>query len=282
MLRDFLKPETIEEALRLRHEIADSVYIAGGAEVNSLYWETAHKNIAQTAISVAGILDSSITKDNDGVHIGANAVIQDLLETGGVPRLLQAAARQFVSRNVRSVATIGGHVATSMSCGNILCALTALEAIVETYDENGAHQRKIADFLACHDSRELVTGVFVPCRHKKYFWGTRVYRRTANDISIIISDVIWSGTKEKLEDVRIVVGGVAKTPVRLYQLEKELEGAALPDRDEIEGKVKGLISPIGDLRGSAEFKRCIAAVLTAWSLHNVEPNCCGEQSCTEE
>ncbi|MCR5660992.1 MAG: FAD binding domain-containing protein [bacterium] len=274
MLRDFLKPETIEEALRLRHEIADSVYIAGGAEVNSLYWETAHKNIAQTAISVAGILDSSITKDNDGVHIGANAVIQDLLETSGVPRLLQAAARQFVSRNVRCVATIGGHVAIGMSCGNVICALTALDAIVETYDKNGAHQRKITDFLASHDPRELVTGVFIPCRHKQFFWGTRVYRRTANDISIIITDVIWGGTKEKLEDVRIVVGGVAEVPVRLEQLERELEGKALPSREEIEEKVKGLISPMSDLRGSAEFKRHIAAVLTAWSLHNVESNCC--------
>lgn len=274
MLRDFLKPETIEDALRLRHEIADSIYIAGGAEVNSLYWETAHKNIAQTAISVADILDSSITKDKDGVHIGANAVIQDLLETGGVPRLLQAAARQFVCRNVRCVATIGGHVAAGMSCGNILCALTALEAIVETYDENGPHQRKIADFLSGHDPRELVTGVFIPCRHKKFFWGTRVYRRTANDISIVISDVIWAGSKEKLEDVRIVVGGVAEVPVRLEQLERELEGKALPSREEIEQKVKELVSPVGDLRGSAEFKRHIAAVLTAWSMHNAESNCC--------
>ena len=63
------------------------------------------------------------------------------------------------------------------------------------------------------------------------------------------------------------MGGVAPTVVRLRALEAALDGKPLPSRDAMEAMVRPLVAPIDDVRGSAAYKRQVAAALVGWCLH---------------
>ncbi len=92
-----------------------------------------------------------------------------------------------------------------------------------------------------------------------------------NDISIISVAATFIGDPSKLLKPIIAVGGVAGKVVRLTGLEEQLEGKALPSRDELESMAKPLMSPMDDLRGSGAYKRHVASVLVAWALHSARP-----------
>jgi carbon-monoxide dehydrogenase medium subunit len=70
------------------------------------------------------------------------------------------------------------------------------------------------------------------------------------------------------QDVRIVLGAVAPTPMRARQAENVLRGKKISQEliDEA-GKVAGAESkPISDIRGSIEYRRNLVYVLTRRSL----------------
>jgi carbon-monoxide dehydrogenase medium subunit len=68
-----------------------------------------------------------------------------------------------------------------------------------------------------------------------------------------------------VEDIRIALGGVAPTPVRARKTEAAFKGQSLDwERiSELAGTVMEEISPISDVRGSAEYRKQVSAVLLA-------------------
>ncbi|MBI4859519.1 MAG: molybdopterin-dependent oxidoreductase FAD-binding subunit, partial [Candidatus Riflebacteria bacterium] len=65
----------------------------------------------------------------------------------------------------------------------------------------------------------------------------------------------------------VAVNGATPRTTRLTALEERLAGQALPPRERIEELVRPLVRPVGDLRGSEEFKRHLAGVMVADALH---------------
>jgi CO/xanthine dehydrogenase FAD-binding subunit len=62
------------------------------------------------------------------------------------------------------------------------------------------------------------------------------------------------------------MGGLGPRARRFPELEALFEGRPLPSVDETEAAIAKLIDPIGDLRGSAAFKRLRASALLADAL----------------
>ena len=50
---------------------------------------------------------------------------------------------------------------------------------------------------------------------------------------------------------------------RLSALEERLTGAALPDREVLEGSVSSLVKPLADFNGTEAYKRYLAGVVVA-------------------
>ena len=79
-----------------------------------------------------------------------------------------------------------------------------------------------------------------------------------------------AGTNVKV--VRLAIGGAAPTPVRALAVEQALTGAAfsLAAVEKAVARVQECISPIDDVRSTAEYRRLMApvilrdAILTAW------------------
>ncbi len=69
---------------------------------------------------------------------------------------------------------------------------------------------------------------------------------------------------EVLKDVKIALGAVAPTPIRAKKAEEILRGKKLDQRllEKSGQAASGEASPIDDIRGSADYRRELVAVLT--------------------
>ena len=94
----------------------------------------------------------------------------------------------------------------------------------------------------------------------------RGFSRTSNDISLLNVAVSLGRTAGSVLAPLLAVGGVAPHVVRLHAVERAIEGEPLPDADELQRLVASQVRPISDLRGSAGFKRHLAATLAADAL----------------
>jgi carbon-monoxide dehydrogenase medium subunit len=117
-----------------------------------------------------------------------------------------------------------------------------------------------------HD--EVITSVVLPPIPS----GTRAtylkfLPRTADDYATVsVAATMRLAADGTIADVRLVLGAVGPTPLRLRRVEEALRGRA-PDRvDEAVAMVPDEVQPLDDLRGSASYKREMARVWTARAI----------------
>ena len=80
--------------------------------------------------------------------------------------------------------------------------------------------------------------------------------------------VVLNILKNSVEDIRIALGGVAPTPVRAGKTEQAFKGQTLDWQriTELSKSVREEISPITDVRGSAEYRKKVSAGLLAKAI----------------
>lgn len=269
IIKEFYRPATITEAVALRKRYPSSVYLAGGTEINSSGWCMRRSGAAEVdrAVGVAHLPMGGVDRTDAGIVIGANVIIQDLIDNPCSPPLLVEAARQFANRNIRNVATIGGNIGANKSCSNLIPSLLALDARIHLATEAGEMTIPLLDYIARPDPSALITSIEITGERINGLWATCRHRRTANDISIISVAVTMFGGPSRVEKPFVAAGGVAATVIRLPLLENQIDGISLPSRDEIEAMTEPVISPIDDLRGSGAYKRKVAGALISQALH---------------
>lgn len=249
MVPSYHRPASPTEALQLKSTLgAGAVFLAGGTEVNNL-----HAPRPTALIDLVGLGLDKIEISAHGVRLGAGVTFQQLIEHREIPGFLKMAAGQMANRNIRNRATVGGQICTNRSCADLIPALLVAEAQVILSDR----EIPIEQFLA--GEPELVLGVFVPASSRTY--GLAHQTRTSADISIITAAGSLTLDGDRALRPMLAIGGVAPHVVRLHEVEKSLDGKPLPAVEQLESLIAAAVKPIDDLRGSAAYKRQLAAVL---------------------
>ncbi|MEM2804648.1 MAG: FAD binding domain-containing protein, partial [Zestosphaera sp.] len=96
----------------------------------------------------------------------------------------------------------------------------------------------------------------------------KVGRRNSFTLSVVAIAAVLKIRNKRIEDVRIALNAVAPTPVRARSVESFLKGKEVRS-DVIEGAselVLNDISPISDVRASAEYRKHISRVLVKDAL----------------
>lgn len=270
MFSKFYQPQSVEEAVALRWREPRSAYLGGGTILNTLSYaqEVPASEQAQTVISLESVGLGGISAEEEGLRIGAGTTLQELCESPLVCPALKEATGMVVNRNIRNIATVGGNLALRASTCNVAAMLLALEAEVEVALEGGQRKRQpLEEYLTQGLPQWLLTAVWVPQHSAQMGWGARRYVRTQNDISILLAYAVAAGSAQRIDEVRLVMGGVGPQSMRLRQLEDELKGGALPARDQLVEMVRPYLHPLSDLRGSAPFKREVGAQIGAWAIY---------------
>lgn len=261
MVTAYHRPQNLDEALALLESEPDARLLAGGTSIMGPQF----RDTPLALISIGRLLPSAIEARDSVLRIGAGACFQELADSPHSPTALKAACLGMANRNVRNRATVGGNIGSRKSCASLLPFFLAADGHVERH---GAPSAEIGGWLGLESPKErgIISQIVLSLPEGRYFGYSR-WSRVACDITLIGCAVscVFSPRGEAT-GMRIAMGGLAGRARRFPEIEALFEGKRLPPAVHIIEETQHLLNPVGDLRGSAEFKRKRAAILLAEAI----------------
>jgi xanthine dehydrogenase small subunit len=259
-------PTTLEGALEALNRGA--VKVAGATDL--LVIDHAKGREHEAVVNVLGIAElQGIRVDDEGLSIGAAATFTLIRAQSEVVRhapLLVAAAATIGAAQIQNRATIGGNIANASPAGDSLPALLALGALVTLFGPRG---RRTVPYDTFHvDYRktllaqdELLERVLIPLPAPSLQLFRKVGTRAAQAISKVVVGLGCDRNGDRLTNVRLAMGSIAAVPTRLRDVEALLESEPLspPLSDRAAALVAQTISPIDDVRSTADYRRRVAS-----------------------
>jgi xanthine dehydrogenase small subunit len=222
------------------------------------------------------------------VRVPAYMSIQDFCEhpllTPHLPCLAKL-KKLFASTQIRQQGTLAGNLVNASPIGDMANFLLALDTTLVLRSKDALRQIKQRDFYQGYKKLDLLADEVV---HEIHFEmpnaGTqvnfeKVSRRTHLDIASVTSTLVLAVESSTITHAAISAGGVGPTPLRLSQLELWLQGRTPNAKTAREAAKRASeeITPISDVRGSAEYKKLLLSqIILAHFL------ACCPQTLTEE
>jgi xanthine dehydrogenase small subunit len=189
-----------------------------------------------------------------------------------MPALVEAAAT-IGAVQIQNRGTLGGNIANGSPAGDTLPVLLALDARISVGGPRGEREVPAASFWPSYRKTalaldELVLRIRIPLagREARY---RKVGTRRAQAISKVVLCLAWRDEADVTaavgprvwRDVRLGLGSVAPTPIRARATERILEGSRpTPETaDRAALALAGELSPIDDVRSTADYRRAVAA-----------------------
>ena len=207
------------------------------------------------------------------ISIGALTTMTDLASSEIIQKespILASAARQLGNPLTRNRATIGGNLADASPAADTAPPLLALEATIHTAGPEGKGREIPLDrfFLGPNktvlDEDEIITRITIP-KPKDPWKGSHIKFGLRNAMAISVASVALMLEMEGnvCRKARVALGSLSPKPIRAYLVEKELEDREITDvvLERCTVTVNQEIFPISDIRGSADYRRLVAAVL---------------------
>ncbi len=243
---------------------------AGGTDV--LVKLRAHKLAAKHIIDVKGIPTfCDITLHNGILRIGCAVTLTDIARhplVKAVAPALREGCNQVGSVPIRNKATLIGNIQNASPAADGLNAAWGLDARVVLVSKGGERRIPLEQYVLGPGRTailqdEAAAYIELPTKEWDYQEFFKTGRRRALAISIINGMAAFKFNEEHaVEDVRLCVGAVAATPLRLAAAEQVLLGKIITPQlaEQAAGVAIGSISPITDIRAAADYRRYIAGV----------------------
>ena len=274
---DYRAPRTVDEALAILREYGeDARVIAGGtALVTMLRQRLVRPGCLVSLRDVQGL--DRIDATNGSLRFGALVTHREA-ETSPLVReripVLAETFRRVATVRIRHMATVGGALAHADPNQDPPVTLLALGARVQVSGAGGQRELAMDEFFRDYyesalEPGEIVTGVTVPVPPAGSGAAfVKFLPRTADDYATVAVAAIVTSDGDRCRDARIALGSVGVTPLRGRAAEALLSGERISDGLlEAAGEaVKGEVDPLSDHRGSAGYKRDMAAVMVRRAL----------------
>ncbi len=222
-----------------------------------------------------------ITRTPGGAVLGAATPIADLLDDATLVRdypLLAATLGALGSVQIRARATLGGNLVNASPAADSAVALLAHDARVRLASARGGRVLALDQFLRGPGRTVLEPGEYVqaielpppPSGGRPFFH--KVGRRRAMTIAIASLAGLVTLERAAVVGVRLAVGSVAPTAIRLTAVEALLMGRAL-DAAQIAAAAAvaaAAVRPIDDIRATGAYRRDVIADLVARCLTRAE------------
>ena len=271
----FHRPASVPEALRLlTRGKGQARIVAGGTDA-----VLADGDSVRVLIDITRAGLNYIRRRTTGLAIGATTTLAAIEESELLHKLaggiLPVAAATCGSVPIRNLATLGGNLANASPAADTATPLLVLGASVVMADSRGRHKLPLAEYLegapTGRFARSILVEVIVPePPHGRHCgWSFQKLGRTALDISLVnVAAGLQLDLKGRVKLARIALGAVAPTAMRVETAEQLMTGRVLDAAlvSEAAGEVSRAVSPISDVRASAEYRREMSAVLTARAL----------------
>lgn len=247
-------------------------FVGGGTD---LYVQNPEEMVYASA---ENLFDNSnlrfIEETDEFVEVGASTVVTDLLASPIFQNLfpnLYKHLKLVSSTPIRNMATLAGNFVNASPIGDMTAWFLALDATIVFNNEREIPLREfyIGYKKLAKTDDEFVTKI----RFRKnfsHFNFEKVSKRTCLDISSVNTAISLNVENALIANAHVSAGGVAPIPLYLRKTSEFLRGKEINDTTILEANeiLQSEISPISDVRGSAEYKRLLARQL--FTAHFVE------------
>jgi carbon-monoxide dehydrogenase medium subunit len=266
---ELAEPASLDEAVTLLREDEAARPIAGGTAL--LLMVKAGLFQPETLISLRRLRPelAGITRQDDGsLRIGAMTSLTELGRSPLVREMFPVIThtlRTLSNVRIRNVATLGGHLAHGDPHMDLPPVLLCLGARVRVRGPRGERWIGLEDLYAGYYETtlardELITEVVLPAPPPRsaatYVKFTALSADDWPAVGVAVSAARHDGG-QVLGDVRVALGAATERALRLASVEAQLEGKA-PSAELVRQAGDAAaqeVRPLGDLRGSAEYKR---------------------------
>jgi CO/xanthine dehydrogenase FAD-binding subunit len=237
----YWRPATMEQAFELL-ERPGAVVLAGGTRRGGDVSAEQAEQVEMVDLQALR-LDDLRAEPGDVLRIGAMVTLQRLVDSDEVPAVVREAARRERPSTLRAQGTVGGCIAAGEAESELIAALLVHEAVVQIATSTVTEAFPLERVL---DEEPLLRGCVM----------TSLSIRTDGDAAAAHTArtpadraIVAAFARATPYGPRIALTGVAPTPV-LVEPGDELH-------------------PVGDFRGSSDFRRALADVLMARAVEGI-------------
>ena len=256
----------------LKQHAGEAKVFAGGAHVTILMKQGLYQPKALVNIKRIPELKNILFDSTEGLIIGALVTHREI-ETSSLVNeklpVLSEAEREIANIRVRNMGTVGGNLASGEPLTDLSQIFIALDGKLKITGPSGQRtilvEELFLDFYTTSLAEdEIITQVVIPSLPPKSgieyirFSSSSVVDKPSAGVAVRVTL-----EKEAVGAARIVLGCVGPTPMRARKAEalitsKKLTGELIAEAGAIASQE---CSPIGDLRGSEQYKRAIVRTL---------------------
>lgn len=220
-----------------------------------------------------------IKVENGRCIIGAATTASEIEQSSIIKEIIPEISSCFKlisSEPIRNMGTIAGNIVNASPIGDLSIIFLALNAEINL----GSRILPLKDFFLGYKKINLQKDEFVkeiafaiPTKPTLFNF-EKVSKRTHLDIASVNSAIHLIVNGEKISSCSLSAGGVSPIPLFLYKTSDFLKGKAISSELIIQANevMQGEISPIGDMRGSVDYKRLLLRQLFFAHFIKLFPN----------
>jgi len=270
----YFRPNSLQDALNVLADTRATV-LAGGTDV---FPSLGDRPLSGPVLDISGLAEiRGIQFTPEHIVFGARTTWTEVIAAplpGGFDGL-KAAAREVGSVQIQNAATIAGNLCNASPAADGVAALLALDAEVTLSSRGNSRALPLSEFIlgnrkTARRPDELLTSIRVPRRvenaHSTFLkLGARRY--LVISIVMVAANLVVDPASE-IREALICVGSCSAAALRLAELERALIGR--PARPGLHRIVNAghlaKLSPIDDVRATAEYRRDAALTLVGRAL----------------
>lgn len=274
----FYTPRSLDETLQLLADHREEArLVAGGTDLIVEIERKVRSPKIVIDISRLPNLDRITQDDSKHIHLGPlvthNQVVgSELCMDRAFP--LAKACWEIGAPQIRNRGTVAGNLVTASPANDTITPLWALGAQVTLQSARGSRILPFKEFFlgvrqTALEPDEMIVDISFPAMAGHEI-GTflKLGLRRAQAISVVNVAIVLNMLADTVTQARIALGSVAPTILRAEEAERFLTGKVLT-REVVThaGKLAAqTITPISDVRGSAEYRRYMTETLTRHAL----------------
>jgi carbon-monoxide dehydrogenase medium subunit len=263
---DYRRPTSLDEVLGILADDIGSVEIlAGGTDLVAwLRDDAVAPDVLVDIKDVPGL--GGISVADDVITIGSLVTFTELIESDLVKEqapLLVEMAETVASTGIRNRATLVGNICSAVPSCDAGPVLLGYDATVRLAGPGGERSVDINDWFVgvretVRSDDEIVTAVDIEVRRHGGVY-VKLMRYAGEDLAQAAVGVVVYPDNE----YRVAFGAVASKPFRSSRIEQALQGRPLGESlvAEVVGMVGDEISPITDMRATAEYRTRMTEIM---------------------
>jgi CO/xanthine dehydrogenase FAD-binding subunit len=278
---DYVAPTSVDEVISLlASKNGDAKILAGGTDLLVQLREGRRKASLVIDIKIIPELTQITFDPQTGLRIGAAAACHAICSDPNVSQLypgLVDGIQLIGGVQIQSRASVGGNLCNASPAADAIPALIVHEAICNIVGHGGSRTLPVEEFCLAPgrnalQAGEILSSVSVPTPKDKFGAAyLRFIPRNEMDIAVVGAgvSVVLDEDRKSFVSARIALGAVAPTPLFASEAGAFLAGKPVT-RDnirEVARMAQSIARPITDLRGTAEHRKHLCAVLVERALN---------------